>query len=209
MRRLAARGNRFNRWRRPAAQFILRAMANLITLARMALVIPFVIAFLTDAPWNMNLALAIFVLAAITDFFDGWVARARGETSKLGAALDPIADKLLIAAALILLARNGVIAGAGVVAVIIIILREILVSGLREALSQMQQTLDVTTLAKWKTTAQLVAAGLLIAAAPNGLIGEALRPAASAALWIAAVMTFWSGADYALRAGEVLRTGRS
>lgn len=184
-------------------------MANLITLARMALIIPFVFAFLANAPWNMTAALVIFVIAALTDFIDGRVARARGETSALGAALDPIADKLLVAAALILLARNGVIAGFGVVAVIIIILREILVSGLREALAASQQTLAVTALAKWKTTAQLIAAGLMLAAAPTGLAGETLRPAASAALWIAAIMTLWTGADYSLRAAALLKGSRA
>lgn len=187
----------------------LHPMANLITLARMALIIPFVFAFLANAPWNMNVALAIFVVAALTDFIDGRVARARGETSALGAALDPIADKLLIAAAFILLVRNGVVAGAGVIAVIIIILREILVSGLREALSMTQRSLEVTAMAKWKTTAQLVAAGLLIAAAPTGLVGEALRPAASAGLWIAAMMTLWTGADYSLRAADLLKADKS
>lgn len=192
-----------------AMSVTLHFMANLITLARMALVIPFVIAFLANAPWNMTVALVIFVIAALTDFVDGRVARARGETSALGAALDPIADKLLIAAAFILLVRNGVVAGAGVVAVIIIILREILVSGLREALSMTQRALEVTAMAKWKTTAQLIAAGLLIAAAPTGIAGEALRPAASAALWIAAMMTLWTGAEYSMRAAEILRIDKS
>ncbi len=184
-------------------------MANMITLARMALVIPFVFAFLANAPWNMTAALIIFIVAALSDFIDGRVARARGEVSALGAAIDPIADKLLIAAAFILLLRNGVIAGAGVIAVIVIILREILVSGLREALSARAASLAVTALAKWKTTAQLVAAGLLLAAAPTGVIGEQLRPAASAALWIAAVLTFWTGAEYTLKAMALLRTQRN
>lgn len=184
-------------------------MANLITLARMALVVPFVFVFLANAPWNMTAALVIFVIAALTDFVDGRVARARGESSALGAALDPIADKLIVAAALILLARNGVIAGYGVVAVIIIILREILVSGLREALAAAGQTLAVTPLAKWKTTAQLVAAGLMLAAAPTGIAGEALRPAASAALWLAAILTLWTGGDYSVRAAALLKDKRA
>ncbi|MCK5745144.1 MAG: CDP-alcohol phosphatidyltransferase family protein, partial [Oricola sp.] len=93
-------------------------MANMITLARIALVVPCTFAFLANAPWNLTVALVIFVIAALTDFLDGYVARARGETSALGAALDPVADKLLIAAAFILLVRNGVVHGAGVVAVI-------------------------------------------------------------------------------------------
>ncbi len=183
-------------------------MANLITLARMALVIPFVFAFLANAPWNMTVALIIFIIAAATDFLDGYVARARGEISALGAALDPLADKLLIAAALILLVRNGVVTGAGVVAVIIIILRELFVSGLREAMSAHDAKLPVTVLAKWKTTAQLIAAGLLLAAAPTGIAGASLRPVASAFLWIATVLTFWTGAEYALRAMPLLRTQR-
>ena len=180
-------------------------MANMLTLARMALGIPFVFAVLANAPWNMTAALVIFIIASATDFLDGWVARTRGETSALGAALDPIADKLIVAAALILLVRNGVVSGPGVIAVIVIILREILVSGLREALGERKSELAVTMLAKWKTTAQLVAAGLLLAAAPTGVIGEPLRPLASAALWIAAVLTFWTGADYALRSMTLLR----
>jgi len=180
-------------------------MANILTLGRIVLIIPFVAAFLINAQWNMKAAFVIFVVAAVTDFFDGRIARARSEVSALGAALDPLADKLLIAAALILLMRNGIIAGVGVIGVIIIILREILISGLREAIAQRGGSLKVTQLAKWKTTAQLVAAGLLLAAAPRGLIGEALRPFASGVFWLAAVLTFWTGADYAYRAALQLR----
>lgn len=184
---------------------MLATMANLFTLGRIALIIPFAAMFLANAQWNMKAAFVIFAVAAVTDFFDGWIARARNEVSALGAALDPLADKLLIAAALILLLRNGVIAGAGVIAVLVIILREILISGLREAVTLRGGSLKVTQLAKWKTTAQLIAAGLLLAAAPNGFFGEALRPLASGALWLAAVLTFWTGADYAYLAARLLR----
>jgi len=180
-------------------------MANLLTLGRIALVIPFTFAFLANTSWGIKAAFVIFVIAAMTDFLDGWVARARGEVSALGATLDPLADKLLIAAALILLVRNGVIHSAGVIAVLVIILREILVTGLREAVVARGGALAVTTLGKWKTTAQLIAAGLLIAAAPTGLIGEAARPLASGLLWLAAILTFWSGADYTVRAARFLR----
>lgn len=180
-------------------------MANLITLARMALIIPFVFVFLTNAPWNMTAALIIFAIAALTDFVDGRVARARGETSLLGAALDPLADKLLIAAAFILLLRNGVINGPGVIGVLAIILRELLVTGLREAVSAAGQSLPVTGLAKWKTTAQLIAAALLLAAAPTGIIGASLQPAASGVFWLAAILTIWTGLDYSVRAGKILR----
>ena len=180
-------------------------MANIITFTRILLIIPFVAAFLANVSWNMKAALAIFIIAALTDFVDGRVARARGETSPLGAALDPLADKLLVAAALILLARNGVIQCFGVIAVLIIILRELVVSGLREALGAQAKSLPVTALAKWKTTAQLAAAGLLLAAAPFGAVGESLRPAAGGVLWLAAVLTAWTGAEYVRRSLKLLR----
>lgn len=183
-------------------------MANLLTFGRIALIVPFIAVFLWDAEWNMKAAFVLFVIAALTDLFDGWVARARGETSALGAALDPIADKLLIAAALILLVRNGIIHGPGVVAVIIIIAREILVSGLREAVAARGAALKVTPLAKWKTAAQLVAAALFLAAAPRGVADDALRPLASGALWLATILTFWTGADYARAAAQILRGKR-
>lgn len=188
------------RWQFSAAQPTLASMANLITLARILLIIPFCILFLVNAEWNMKAALVVFAIASLTDFIDGRVARARGEVSALGAAIDPLADKLLITAALILLLRNGIITGVGVIAVIAIILRELLVSGLREAVVGRGASLPVTTLAKWKTTAQLLAAGLLLAAAPYGVVGAGLRPFATGMLWLAAVLTIWTGADYTIRA---------
>lgn len=175
-------------------------MANLITFARIALIIPFMIVFLAEARWNMNGALVIFTVAALSDFLDGYVARARNEVSALGAALDPLADKLLVTAALILLIRNGMIREAGVIAAILIVLREILVSGLREAVARAGGTLDVTGLAKFKTTAQLVAVGLILLAAPTGFVGPSLAAAASGVLWLSAVLTVWTGADYTRKA---------
>lgn len=180
-------------------------MANLITLSRILLVIPFAAMFFIDAPWAMIGALVIFAIAGATDFLDGRVARARGEVSALGAALDPLADKLLIAAALLLLTRNGVIRDWGVVAALVILLREILVTGLREAVGQKGQTLAVTSLAKWKTAAQIIAIGLLLAAAPGGIAGESLRSVAGGALWASAILTLWTGADYARKAVAALR----
>jgi len=180
-------------------------MANALTLARIALIAPFVVVFFVGAAWAMTAALAIFVLAAATDFLDGRIARARGEVSALGAALDPLADKMLVAAALILLTRNGVVSGAGVLPVLMIVLREVAVSGLREAVSARGGALPVTGLAKWKTALQLAAVGALIAAAPGGVAGAPLRPAATGLLWVAGVLTFWTGADYAVRAARMLR----
>jgi CDP-diacylglycerol--glycerol-3-phosphate 3-phosphatidyltransferase len=183
-------------------------MANLLTLSRVLLVIPLAAMFYVNASWAMSAALAIFALASFTDLVDGRVARARGETSALGAALDPLADKILIAAALLLLTRNGVIRDWGVIAALVILVREFMVTGLREAMAQYGAKLEVTTLAKWKTAAQVVAIGLLLAAAPTGLAGEAWRPFAAGSLWAAAVLTIWTGADYASKAVAVLRGGR-
>lgn len=180
-------------------------MANLITLARILLVIPFAAMFFLDAAWAMTAALCLFVIAGLTDLLDGWIARSRGEVSALGAALDPLADKLLIAAALLLLTRNGIIRDWGVIAALIILLREILVTGLREAVGLKGAKLAVTPLAKWKTAAQILALGLLLAAAPGGIAGEALRPLAGGALWTAAILTLWTGADYSLKAAAALR----
>ena len=148
----------------------------------------------------MKGALIIFTIASLSDFLDGYVARARGEVSARGAALDPLADKLLAAAALVLLIRNGMLREAGVIASILIILREILVSGLREAVARAGGSLDVTGLAKFKTTAQLIAVGLILAAAPTGFVGPSLAAIASGVLWLSAVLTVWTGADYTIKA---------
>ncbi|MEK7265773.1 MAG: CDP-diacylglycerol--glycerol-3-phosphate 3-phosphatidyltransferase [Pseudomonadota bacterium] len=180
-------------------------MANLLTLSRIALIVPFAAMFFLNAPWALTAAFAIFAVAAATDFLDGRIARARGETSALGAALDPLADKLLVAAALLLLVRNGVIRDLGVVAALAILLREILVGGLREQLGKQGAALPVTGLAKIKTSAQLLAIGLLIASAPGGLAGAGIAPAAMGLFWIAAILTIATGADYAARAVKLLR----
>lgn len=184
-------------------------MANIITLARIALIVPFVLLFMVNAPWNMIAAFAVFVVASLTDFVDGRVARARGEVSALGAALDPLADKLLITAALILLMRNGVIGGPGVIAALAVILREMLVSGLREAVAAHGESLPVTGMAKWKTAVQIIAAGLLLATAPQGLIGEEFRAVGIGALWAAAILTIWTGATYSIRAAKLLSQRRN
>jgi len=184
-------------------------MANALTLARIALIIPFVALFLANAPWNMTAAFAVFVLASLTDFADGRVARARGETSALGAAIDPIADKLLIAAALVLLIRNGVIGGASIIAALAILLREVLVSGLREAVAAQNASLAVTGLAKWKTAAQIIAVGLLLASAPQGILSAEFRPFGVGALWLAAILTIWTGGAYCRAAVQILNKRQS
>lgn len=171
----------------------------------MLLVVPFAAMFFIAAGWAMTAALALTVVAAATDWLDGRIARVRGEVSALGAALDPIADKLFVVAGLVLLIRSGAISGAGVVAALAIILREMLVSGLREAVGQRGGDLPVSTLAKYKTAAQLAALAVLIAAAPGGPVGPSAAPLAAGALWAAAVLTIWSGADYVARAAGRLK----
>jgi cardiolipin synthase (CMP-forming) len=172
-------------------------LPNLLTYGRVAAV-PIVVAFLfwPSEHWARWTALAIFIAAAITDFFDGYLARAWSQQSSLGRMLDPIADKLLVASVLLALTADRTIHGANLWAAIVILCREILVSGLREYLSELRVPVPVTAVAKWKTTAQLVALGFLIA----GEAGEALIPGSIAVgvvlLWVAAILTLYTGWDY-------------
>jgi|SRR5665213_151839 len=146
------------------------------------------------------LALAIYIVAAVTDFFDGYLARIWQQQSALGRMLDPIADKVLVSVVLLALAANGELSGGHLWAAIIITAREVLVSGLREFLSELRVSVPVTQIAKWKTTVQLIAVGFLIA----GPAGDAVIPFTTTAglvmLWIAAALTLYTGYDY-FRAG--------
>jgi cardiolipin synthase (CMP-forming) len=143
-------------------------------------------------------ALGIFVVAAITDYFDGYFARAWHQYSAIGKMLDPIADKLLVAAALLMLVADETINSWSIWAAVIILSREILVSGLREFLAGLRVSVPVTQIAKWKTTAQLVALGFLIA----GPAGDAVLPegwtirTGLLLLWLAAGLTLYTGWDY-------------
>ncbi len=149
-------------------------------------------------PW---IAFVIFVVASVTDYFDGYLARIWNQQSALGRMLDPIADKLLVAVSILVLVADGMLAGWTIWAAIIILMREILVSGLREFLAELQVSVPVTRLAKWKTTLQLVAiATLLIAPALQGAKVGMLIDAALSMFWIAALVTLYTGYDY-FRAG--------
>jgi CDP-diacylglycerol--glycerol-3-phosphate 3-phosphatidyltransferase/cardiolipin synthase len=172
-------------------------LPNLLTYGRVAAV-PLVVAFLfwPEVAWARWTALAIYAAAAITDFFDGYLARVWAQQSSLGRMLDPIADKLLVAAALLALVADRTISGPSLWAAIVILCREILVSGLREYLAELRVPVPVTAVAKWKTTAQMVAIGFLIA----GSAGEAVLPGSITVgivlLWIAAILTLYTGWDY-------------
>src|SRR5271168_1121946 len=139
------------------------SLPNILTYARVAAV-PLVagLLFWPDEPWARWTALAIFIAAGISDFFDGYLARAWSQQSSLGRMLDPIADKLLVAAVLLVLVADKTIKGWSLWAAIVILCREILVSGLREYLAELRVSVPVSTVAKWKTTTQLVALGFLI-----------------------------------------------
>jgi len=175
-------------------------LPNLLTLSRI-LAVPLLAGFLWQPAWPLGyaIAFALYVLMGMTDYFDGYLARAQGTVSKLGIFLDPIADKIMVGAVVLILVGTRDIAGVHVIAALIILLREIAVSGLREFLAQLQVSVPVSRLAKWKTTLQLVALGGLILA---GALPEwpALKLTALAALWGAAAITIITGWDY-LRAG--------
>jgi len=178
---------------------MLTSLPNILTLSRIA-VIPVVVGlFYAEGAWAAYTACGLFAAAAITDWFDGYLARAWHEESVIGRFLDPIADKLLVAAVLMMLVAVGKVAGWVVLAAVVILLREVLVSGLREYLAGLQISVPVSKLAKWKTAIQMVAIGVLIVGTdgpawfPTELVGEI-------GLWIAAALTLITGWDY-LRAG--------
>jgi len=172
-------------------------LPNLLTLSRIAAIPLLVACFWLDRGWAQWLSMILFVTAAVTDWFDGYFARRYHQISRLGRFLDPIADKLLVAAALVMLVDSGTLRGLNVLAALIILAREILVSGLREFLAELRVGLPVSQLAKWKTGAQMVAiAALLVGDAASSYvtyIGIVL-------IWIAAALTLITGYDY-------LRTG--
>jgi cardiolipin synthase (CMP-forming) len=175
------------------------SLPNLLTYGRIG-AIPVVVALLfwPDEATMRWAALAVYASAGITDYFDGYLARAWSQQSSLGKMLDPIADKLLVAACLLMLVADGSIRSISIWAAIIILSREILVSGLREFLAEVKVSVPVSHLAKWKTAMQLIAVGFLVA----GHAGDALFPAGMTReiglilLWIAAILTLITGYDY-------------
>lgn len=179
---------------------MLTDLPNLLSLSRIA-AIPLLVALVAiHAPAADLASCVVFSAAAITDYFDGKLARSRRQQSDLGRMLDPIADKLLVGAALMMLVGQNRLSAAGLYPAIVIMLREILVSGLREYLAGIRIGLPVTRLAKWKTGFQMGALGTLLAGntsavllhiqfLPVSLIGETM-------LWIAAALTLITGWDY-------------
>lgn len=180
---------------------MLSSLPNLLTLSRI-LAVPGLVALMWGSnPWEWLAAWALYALAAITDYFDGYLARSWGTVSKIGQFLDPIADKIMVAAVILMLVDAQILHGWSVIAGLVILLREIFVSGLREYLAGVQVSVPVSQLAKWKTTAQLIALGALILAGAQSLLPwlPALE-VGLVTLWIAAVLTLITGYDY-LRVG--------
>ena len=175
-------------------------LPNVLTLSRIAAIPVLIVLASLRLPAGDLAACIVFAAAGVTDYLDGRLARSRKQYSDLGRMLDPIADKLLVGAVLIMLAGDGRLGPWGLYPAIIIMLREILVSGLREFLAEIRVGLPVTKLAKWKTTAQMGALGFLIAGDTTArllhlpwlhawLIGTIL-------LWISAILTIVTGWDY-------------
>ncbi|MHC8508821.1 MAG: CDP-diacylglycerol--glycerol-3-phosphate 3-phosphatidyltransferase [Rhodospirillales bacterium] len=174
---------------------------NILTMSRIA-AIPVVIAiFFLDDPLGSWLAMSFYVLVCITDFFDGHLARAMNQQSAFGRFLDPIADKLLVAAVIFTLVGVGRIEGFSVIAAAVILCREILVSGLREFLAEVRVSVPVSRLAKWKTGIQMAMLGILLVgpAGPDFII-LTTQQIGVIGLWLAALLTLITGYDY-LRAG--------
>ena len=175
-------------------------LPNILTYGRIAAV-PLVAGLIlwggNEARWA---ALVIYVLAAISDFFDGYLARLWKQQSSLGRMLDPIADKVLVSVVLLVLCADDILRGGHIWAAIIILSREVLVSGLREYLGELQVSVPVTRIAKWKTAVQMVAIGLLIAGPAGDTVIPHTTTAGIAMLWVAAALTLYTGYDY-FRAG--------
>ncbi|MBL4740868.1 MAG: CDP-diacylglycerol--glycerol-3-phosphate 3-phosphatidyltransferase [Sneathiella sp.] len=174
---------------------MLLSLPNILTLSRIV-IIPLLLGALylpgTAGSW---VPLTLFIAAGVTDFFDGYFARKNGQISKLGQFLDPVADKILVAAVLFFLVAIDRIYGWALIPAVIILCREIMVSGLREFLAELRVGMPVSRLAKWKTTMQILAICFLLAGPAaqvyfdTFLVGEIL-------LWVAGLLTIWTGYDY-------------
>ena len=179
---------------------MLRKIPNILTVGRILIVPFFVLAFYLPGSYGDLTALILFIVASFTDFLDGMLARLLGEESKLGELLDPIADKIIVATALILLVMDGTIRNYEVVAAIIILTREILISGLREFLAKGKIKLPVSSLAKLKTVLQMVSIALLLSGdTGNKIINFQDYNAQTIGiifLWLSAALTLFTGYDY-------------
>lgn len=175
------------------------ALPNILTISRIVVIPALCGAFWLPGAWADWVPLILFIAAGVTDWFDGYLARKWGQMSDLGRFLDPVADKLLVAAAILMLVAFQRIEGWSVLAAVVILCREIMVTGLREFLAEIRVKVPVSKLAKWKTAVQLVAIGVLLGSnAVKDVIDAQLL--GEIGMWIAAVLTLYTGWDY-LQAG--------
>ena len=183
---------------------MIKKIPNILTIGRIIIVPFFVLAFYLPGFYGDLTACVLFVIASFTDFLDGMLARMMGEESKLGELLDPIADKIIVATALILLVMDGTIKHYEVIAAIIILTREILISGLREFLAIGQIKLPVSNLAKLKTFLQMISISLLLTGATGNKIlnfqDYNAQTIGIILLWLSAFLTLFTGYEY-LRKG--------
>ena len=179
---------------------MLRKIPNILTVGRILIVPFFVLAFYLPGFYGDLTALILFIVASFTDFLDGMLARVLGQESKLGELLDPIADKIIVATALILLVMDGTIRNYEVIAAIIILTREILISGLREFLAKGEIKLPVSSLAKLKTVLQMVSIALLLSGETGNKIinfqDYNAQTIGIILLWLSAALTLFTGYDY-------------
>ncbi len=180
---------------------MLTSFPNLLTLSRIA-VIPLIIAtFYIESHIGNWIGLAVLVYAGVTDFFDGYLARVLAQQTALGKFLDPIADKLLVGSLLVMLVAFDRIPGLAILPAIVILCREILVSGLREFLAGVEISMPVSRLSQWKTTLQMIMLGFLLVGPAGPMFGNfSTTEIGVIGLWIAAILTLITGYDY-LRAG--------
>ena len=173
---------------------------NILTIGRIIIVPFFVISFFLPGFYGEIIPFLLFILASFTDFLDGLLARLYKEESKLGELLDPIADKIIVSAALILLVMNGTIQNYEVIAAIIILTREILISGLREFLGKVQVQMPVTSLAKVKTFIQMFSIAILLTGETGNTIlnfeDYNAQTVGIILLWLSAFLTLYTGYDY-------------
>ncbi len=173
------------------------SLPNVLTYLRILAVPAIVLClFLINGDAGRWWALGVYIGACITDWLDGFLARVWDQQSLLGRMLDPIADKLLVGTALLMLTHDNTIDSVHVAAAVIILCREILVSGLREFLAELNVKVRVTQLAKWKTTMQMIALGILLAGPAGDKIVWGVSLTGLTMLWVAALLTLWTGFDY-------------
>lgn len=170
-------------------------IANLLTISRVLILVPYVVLFYTPYAWANWTAVGLYLYACFTDYFDGFLARKHNQETSFGRFLDPVADKLLVITTFVMLAGTGRLGGLSLIPAVIILCREVFVSGLREFLAELGVSIPVTLMAKWKTAVQMGALSFLLADGSHYILWG-LHELGIALLWIAAFMTLVTGYQY-------------